>query len=152
MAICSPSARATHNFKIGADFKRNIENSEFNIARPSYSFADPVMFAVDAPYFEVGGTDPGFISGTNSAQLFDNFRHWRNKEFGAYFQDDWKITKRLTLNLGIRYDLFTRHNELNHQETQFIFGSGTSFAGGTVLTNGTAYAGGLQSANNPCSR
>ncbi len=26
----------------------------------------------------------------------------------AYFQDDWKITGRLTLNLGIRYDLNTR--------------------------------------------
>ncbi len=139
-----------HNMKVGVDIKRNIENSEFNIARPSYEFTDPVMFAVDAPYFETAGTDPGFISGTNSAQLFDNFRHWRNLEVGAYFQDDWKVSKRLTLNLGMRWDLFTRHVELNNQQTQFIYGTSTTLTGGDVLTNGTAFAAGLQSANAPC--
>ena len=28
-----------------------------------------------------------------------------NKQFGAYFQDDWRVSDRLTLNLGVRYDL-----------------------------------------------
>ena len=27
-----------------------------------------------------------------------------NKQFGLYFQDDWEVTDRLTLNLGLRYD------------------------------------------------
>ena len=30
----------------------------------------------------------------------------RIKEYGAYFQDDFKVSKRLTLNLGIRWDLY----------------------------------------------
>ena len=30
-----------HNMKVGVDFRRNIENSEFNVARPSYYFFDP---------------------------------------------------------------------------------------------------------------
>jgi outer membrane receptor protein involved in Fe transport len=29
------------------------------------------------------------------------------KQFSAYFQDDWRLTDRLTLNLGLRYDLNT---------------------------------------------
>lgn len=37
-------------------------------------------------------------------------RQWRT---GAYFQDDWKITPNLTLNLGVRYDLFGLPDELN---------------------------------------
>ncbi|SPE20816.1 TonB-dependent receptor plug [Candidatus Sulfotelmatomonas gaucii] len=32
---------------------------------------------------------------------FDNY------QYGGYFQDDWKLTKTLTLNLGARYDYFT---------------------------------------------
>ena len=101
--------------KVGVDFRRNIENSEFNIARPSYYFYDQIYFAADAPYVQVDGVDPGSAkrharclptTRIRQAQLSDNFRHWRNLEFGAYFQDDWKVTKRLTLNLGLRYDLY----------------------------------------------
>src|SRR5262245_9325350 len=29
------------------------------------------------------------------------------KQFGTYFQDDWRINDRLTVNLGLRYDLIT---------------------------------------------
>jgi hypothetical protein len=29
------------------------------------------------------------------------------KQFGTYFQDDWRVSDRLTLNLGVRYDLMT---------------------------------------------
>lgn len=133
-----------HNMKIGADVKRNLENSDFNVARPSYEFADTIFFAADAPYFEVAGVDPGFVSG-QPAQLATNIRHWRNVEFGGYFQDDWKATRRLTLNLGLRYDLFTRHNELNNLVTTFIPGPGNS-----LLDNITTGDGQIRNANADC--
>jgi len=115
--------KGKHSLKFGGDFRRNLENSEFNIARPSYYFMDQIFFAADSPYGMVGGTDPGFISG-KPAQLADNFRHWRNLEVGAYFQDDWKVSKKLTINMGIRWDLFTRHTEKQGQVTTFIPGPG----------------------------
>ncbi len=116
-----------HSIKVGVDIKRNLENSRFNVARPSYEMFDPTYFAADAPAGMAAGVDPGFI--TNSpAQLADNVRHWRNLEFGTYFQDDWKVSKRLTLNLGIRYDIFTRHVEENNLATTFILGSGAGIA------------------------
>ena len=117
--------KGNHNMKIGADFRRNIENSEFNVARPSYYFFDPLFFAADSPFGMAAGVDPGLVTNT-PAHLQSNVRHWRNKEFGAYFQDDWKITRRLTLNLGLRYDLFSRHTEEANLATTFIFGPGTT--------------------------
>jgi len=129
-----------HNIKIGADVRRNIENSEFNVARPSYYFFDPIFFAADAPYQEAAGVNPGVckppcsaatIQGLVSsntipnANLESNIRHWRNIEMGAYFQDDWKVTKRLTLQLGVRYDLYRRHNEENNKATTFLLGPGS---------------------------
>ena len=115
--------KGKHSLKFGADFRRNLENSEFNIARPSYYFFDQLYFAADAPYGMVAGVDPGFVS-TQPAHLADNFRHWRNLEVGAYFQDDWKVSKKLTINLGVRYDLFTRHTEKQGLVTTFIPGPG----------------------------
>jgi len=137
-------SHGSHNIKIGADVKRNIENSEFNVARPSYEFTDTIWFAADAPYLEVAGVDPGFVSG-QPAKLASNVRHWRNVEFGAYFQDDWKVTRRLTLNLGVRYDLFRRHNELDNLATTFIPGPGRG-----LLDNITTGAGQIRDANAPC--
>jgi hypothetical protein len=113
-----------HNFKVGAEFRRNLENSQFNVARPSYLFNDPFYFAADAPGAEIAGVNPGFVSGTDTSQLETNVRHFRNLEVGAYVQDDWKATKRLTLNLGLRWDFYSRHTEENNLATTFIPGPG----------------------------
>ncbi len=125
-------SHGNHNMKVGVDFRRNIENSEFNVARPSYYFYDQVFFAADSPYYQVAGVDPGICKPPCGAfnqspvsQLSSNFRHWRNLEMGAYFQDDWKVSKRLTLYLGIRYDLYKRHNEEGNAATTFILGGST---------------------------
>ena len=133
--------KGNHSIKIGGDVRRNIENSEFNVARPSYYFFDPLFFAVDSPAEVAAGVDPGFISG-NPAQLATNRRHWRNYEFGIYFQDDWKISRRLTLNLGIRYDLYQRHSELDNLETTFIKGPGSQ-----TIDDITTHAGQIHDAN-----
>jgi hypothetical protein len=138
-------SHGNHNIKIGVDFRRNIENSEFNVARPSYYFYDQVGFAADAPYYQAAGVDPGIckapcpVSSYNpnpSAQLSTNIRHWRNLEFGTYFQDDWKVSKRLTLNLGLRYDIFQRHHEEANLATTFILGPSTPNANILGPSNG----------------
>ena len=116
-------SKGKHNLKAGVDFRRNLENSEFNVARPSYYFFDQLFFAADSPYAEIAGVDPGFASG-RSAELASNNRAWRNLEMGAFFQDDWKVARNLTLNLGLRYDLYTRHVEQFGRQTTFIPGPG----------------------------
>jgi hypothetical protein len=48
----------------------------------------------------------------------------RNYENAAFVQDDWRATKRLTLNLGLRYDYLTNPAEINGKQANFDLTTG----------------------------
>ncbi|HTP30967.1 MAG TPA: carboxypeptidase regulatory-like domain-containing protein [Candidatus Acidoferrales bacterium] len=48
----------------------------------------------------------------------------RNNAIGAFVQDDWRITHRLTINYGIRWQLFTPIYEVHDRMTNFGMYSG----------------------------
>lgn len=117
--------RGKHGLKAGVQLRRNYENSDVDVARPSYGFFDNLFFAADAPYLEFAGVDPGIISHRPS-ELDKSVRAFRNWEVGLFIQDDWKVNSHLTLNLGLRYDLYTRHTEKYDNGTQFILPPGSN--------------------------
>jgi hypothetical protein len=47
--------------------------------------------------------------------------HWRMTVFEPYFQDDWKVTRKLTLNLGARYYLFARIHDVSRPTVDAAF-------------------------------
>jgi hypothetical protein len=66
--------------------------------------------------FELGIPSNSELSNAISGDL-------RYKYIGLYIQDDWKVTDRLTLNIGARYELWTQPVERQNQEGNFILGN-----------------------------
>jgi hypothetical protein len=57
----------------------------------------------------------------NYATYNPSFRYW---EPSTYIQDDWRIKRWLTLNLGLRYDIFTPQEEVHDRQVNFSATSG----------------------------
>jgi hypothetical protein len=69
----------------------------------------------------------------NQALIHPQYRNW---EPSVYIQDDWRATSWLTLNLGIRYDIFTAFVEKHNKISSFDATDPGVRAGGKVLVAG----------------
>ena len=74
------------------------------------------------------------VGGMNSINA-SNFGevHANRNYFGAYFQDDWAITRKLTLNLGVRWEHFGLTGETGGAQANFVQPSLTSNSGAQYI-------------------
>ena len=92
----------------------------------------------------------GQADGYNQASK-DTVPYLHYVNFEAYVQDDWKITRRLTLNLGVRYSYFPSPSDSNNTLVNFdpnVFNPSKAPAidpatGKMVAGNAATYANGL---------
>jgi hypothetical protein len=64
--------------------------------------------------------------------------YWRNRYWGFFFQHDFRITPRFTLNFGLRYDIFGIFKLRHNQGSYFCFECPNSLTGlhGKVIYEG----------------
>ena len=98
-----------HNFKMGFEFRRYYYNN-FQRGNESGNFNfSPIQTQLPGFINETGHSFASFILGaaasTNRNVVASFFGH-RSSTPAFYFGDDWKVTRKLTLNLGLRWEIF----------------------------------------------
>jgi hypothetical protein len=94
-------SRGAHNFKMGVMFTRvELDRGAANVPRGDLSYGDDIANSDWASFLL------GYPDGSDSPEGLPLTypRQWR---YAGYFQDDWKATQRLTVNIGLRYEYNT---------------------------------------------
>jgi hypothetical protein len=115
--------KGKHAWKFGAEFRAYDQNQLFEfINNGVYTFDGagtqtgqvPQIPGLSAPLNDFAH---GFV--TDYEQSNANRQGYRDKFFNAFVQDDWKVRRNLTFNIGLRWEYDAPLTELNNQVAAF---------------------------------
>lgn len=122
--------KGSHSFKFGGEF-RPIQfpflqypdaKGRMNFTQNGTAYPSNAKGSTGAALNSVtGDAMASFLLGfvDNGKMSTANFISSQKKSYSFYAQDDWKVTKKLTLNLGLRYDLFSPTYEKFGRQSNF---------------------------------
>jgi hypothetical protein len=139
--------RGNHTYKAGGEFRIDVFGNQNAVNAPGV-----LNFNSDytgLPYLQTTSIGGGLIGnpyasfllgGANNATVSNvQDPQWRKRSYGAFIQDTWKVTSKLTLDYGLRWDREGMGHELYYRESNFDPTKPNPSAGG--LLGATTYEG-----------
>ncbi|MGO8789529.1 MAG: carboxypeptidase regulatory-like domain-containing protein [Terriglobia bacterium] len=111
-----------HTFKVGIYFEKYQKNEHFGFnTQGSYSFypawpGSTGNALADMYLGNIGSYQEGTLNFDGQAVGGYAKGHFRRTDFEPYFQDDFKVSRRLTLNLGVRYYMFVPIHDVSRPQ------------------------------------
>jgi len=146
VSLSATNVRGNHTYKAGLQWRLDTTINKNAIAAPSYNFSGNETALPYLSTASVGGNTIGLPYASYLLGLVDNASvpptqdpDYRKTSLGLYLQDTWKITRRLTLDYGIRWDRQTAPEEVFHRASMFGPSIPNENAGG--LLGGTVFEG-----------
>jgi trimeric autotransporter adhesin len=108
-----------HNFSIGFGYRRMQQNTlSYANSRGSYSFSGLLTEGYDSTGTAIPNTGfdfADFLLGypqSTSLRIGNANNYFRGQAWNAYAVDDFRVSRGITLNLGLRWEYFTPYTEL----------------------------------------
>ncbi|HWB87393.1 MAG TPA: TonB-dependent receptor [Bryobacteraceae bacterium] len=139
--------RGNHTYKLGADWRIDVwTNRQYNQALGNYTFnaaqtGQPSTQASPVSGGSVGYAYASFLLGEPATATVGapGDPQYRRQSYSLFIQDNWKVTRRLTLDYGLRWDLAMPTREIFNRWSMFDPAIPNPAAGG--LPGATIYEG-----------
>ena len=113
--------RGAHQFKMGGSWALYKKQQDvFAATQGSFNFNGSFTSNAGAAQTGVDFADYllGYSQQYQEAGVHDSGQ-WNNVSWAAYVQDNWRVNRKLTLNLGVRWDGVPHTYEANHRTSNF---------------------------------
>jgi hypothetical protein len=115
------SIRGNHFLKVGGEF-RMIRLSTDRLGGTTYAFTNLNAFLANQP------STIQFLGDESAPSVFNNGatgqRHFQQEYYIGYAQDEWRVSPKVTLNYGLRYDYYAVPREANNLQVKFNIDTG----------------------------
>lgn len=139
-----------HNLTFGFGYRRMQQNSlTYQNARGAFTFSGLLTSQLNASGNPISGTGFDFadfllgLPQSSSLRYGADNNYFRGWSLNSFAQDDFRITRKLSLNFGLRYEFFSPYTELRNHLANLDVAPG--FTAVSVVTPGAAgpYSGNL---------
>jgi hypothetical protein len=122
--------KGKHNMKFGTTIIRRQVNLFRPKAGKGFFYFSGNGGGVSQTGYEVADALAGWVERYDVGPAL-GFSHTRNWETGYFVQDDVRVNNRLSINLGLRYDLYTWPEERDNMQANFDMATGHLVLPGT---------------------